>query len=229
MKRRTVLMNLATSVAVIPATAFGGARQVPPGTASEQPDESCARPLRGPHADYFPNVVVSTHEGQKALFYDDLLRGKLVMINCMSVTSEATYPVTENLVKVQQLLGDRVGRDVFLYSLTLEPASDTPPVLQAFAKRYGVKPGWLFLTGEPALIDGLRGRLFAHGPGHDHTADPVQDCSRGLIRYGNEAIGLWGSVPARTEPEELVKRLSWVEARALPTGPSQRKGPPIRA
>ncbi len=229
MKRRTVLTNLATGVAVIPATAFGGLSQVLPGTAQESTAESCARPVRGPHADYFPNVVVSTHEGRKALFYDDLLRGKLVLINCMSVTSEATYPVTENLVKVQQLLGDRVGRNVFLYSLTLEPESDTLPVLQAFAKRYGVKPGWLFLTGEPVLIDGLRGRLFAQGHGHDHSAGPVQDCSRGLIRYGNEALGLWGSVPARTEPEEIVKRLSWVEARVLPSGPSRRKGPPMRA
>ena len=181
-------------------------------------------------AEFFTNARFRSQENKEVRFYEDLIKGKQVVINFMYTRCQGICPTTTaNLVKVQKALKDRVGRDIFMYSISLKPQEDDPAALKEYAKAHGVKPGWLFLTGEPALIDGLRGRLFAHGHGHDHTAGPGQDCSRGLIRYGNEAIGLWGSVPTRTEPEEIVKRLSWVAARALPTGPSQRKGPPIRA
>ena len=88
------------------------------------------------------------------------------------------YPVIDNLVSVQRLLGDRVGREVFMYSLTVDPEHDTPRVLRAFADRHGVGPGWLFLTGEPDIIHALRSRLFAHADGSHHT--PVR-----TVRWGS--------------------------------------------
>jgi len=185
----------------------------------------CVRPGGGPYAEYFPNVVVHTHEGRKALFYHDLLRGKTVLINCMSVKNETLYPVTANLVEVQRLLGERLGRDVFMYSLTLDPENDTPRVLRSFAEKHGVKPGWFFLSAKPDDVQLLRGRLFAHDAAH-HGSAVVRDCSAGLVRYGNEAVGLWGSVPAKAEPEWIVKRLSWVETRPAPAvGIFKRRGP----
>lgn len=192
---------------------------------SEDMSCECARPNRGPYADYFPNVVVNTHEGNKVLFYDDLLRGKIVMINCVSVESEAVYPVMENLAKVQRILGDRIGRDVFMYSITVDPEHDSPRVLKAFAQKHGIRPGWLLLTGKPDVIHFLQGRLFFRAGGHSHGSRVVQDCSKGLIRYGNEAVGLWGSVPVKTEPEWIAKRISWVEVRPQLAGPPRRRGP----
>ena len=227
MPRRHVLTGLAAGAAALPSAAVASAGMTLPGSGPEPSADDCVRPPRGPYTDYFPNLVVETHEQQKALFYDDLLRGKTVLINCMSVTNDAVYPVTANLARVQRLLGERVGRDVFMYSLTVDPEHDTPRVLQAFAGRYGVGPGWLFLTGHAAVIQTLRDRLFARADGHDHGAGPVQDCAMGLVRYGNEAVGLWGAVPAKTEPEWIVRRLAWVEARQPALGPPKRRGPMV--
>ncbi|MCH8290309.1 SCO family protein [Candidatus Poribacteria bacterium] len=220
--RREVLAGLAAGAAAVSGVALG----VPTTTAAENkfPD-GCREFSVGPNADYFPNVTVQTHENQKALFYDDFLRDKTVMINCMSVKNDSVYPVTENLVKVQRLLGNRVGRDVFMYSITVDPENDTPRVLRAFAEKHGVGPGWLFLTGETEVIEGLRGRLFAHSGGHVHGLGPTQDCSLGLIQYGNEAIGLWGSVPSKASPEWIVERLSWLTPRQRSVGPPKRRGP----
>jgi protein SCO1/2 len=189
----------------------------------------CAGPGDGPYAGYFPNVVVRTHDGRQALFYRDLLRGKTVVINCMSVEHEARNPVTANLVGVQRLLGERLGRDVFMYSLTVDPERDTPQVLRAFAERHGIQPGWLFLSPTADDVELLRGRLFADGGARHHASAPVRDCSLGLVRYGNEAVGLWGSVPARSEPESIVKRLAWVETRKPLTGVGtfKRRGPAV--
>lgn len=230
--RRKMLAQLAAGAAAIPAVAFGASAQGPheahphQATAAEK-DCACARPAQGPYADYFPNVVVHTHDGRKALFYHDLLRGRAVLINCMSITNEALYPVTANLVKVQRLLGERLGRDVFMYSLSVDPENDTPGALRAFAERHGVGPGWLFLSARPEDVQAVRGRLFAHGGAHrQHGSAPAKDCSMGLIRYGNEAVGLWGSVPSKAEPEWIVRRLSWVEARPAPAaGEFRRRGP----
>lgn len=223
--RRKMLGQLAAGAAAIPSVALGASALMPSAHGQENSSCECARPHNGPHADYFPNVVVYTHENRRALFYNDLLHGKTVLINCMSIKSDAVYPVTETLLKVQQLLGDRLGRDVFMYSLTLDPEHDTPRALRAFAERHGVRPGWLFLTGQLDVLDALRGRLFFNVVGHAHGNAHVPDCSRGLIRYGNEAVGLWGAVPVKTEPEGIAKRLSWVEARPSPVGLARRKGP----
>src|SRR6185295_2768145 len=83
----------------------------------------------------FPNVTLTTHEGKRVKFYDDLLKDKIVIINFMYIRCQGTCPgTTANLLKVQKLLGDRVGKDIFMYSITLKPEEDTPKDLNAYAK-----------------------------------------------------------------------------------------------
>src|SRR6185295_1914542 len=87
----------------------------------------------------FPNVTLTTHDGKKVKFYDDLLKDKIVIINFMYIRCQGTCPgTTANLVKVQKLLGDRVGKDIFMYSITLKPEEDTAKDLAAYAKAYKV-------------------------------------------------------------------------------------------
>src|SRR5215213_3734204 len=216
--RRKMLARLAAVPAALTSAALGAqtrerAQTHGPHAHDSSEDCECARPPGGPYSAYFPNVVVVTHEGRRALFYNDLLRGKTVLVNCMSIANDAAYPVTENLARVQRLLGERAGRDVFIYSITVDPERDTPRALAEFAERHGAGPGWLFLTGTSETIDTLRGRLFADAGGHAHHKGHAQDCSMGLVRYGNEAVGVWGSVPAKTDADWIVRRLSWVTPR----------------
>lgn len=185
-------------------------------------DEDCARPLRGPDAHRFPNHAVMTHEGSRALFYDDLLAGKTVLIHCMSIATEPIYRTAERLAQVQHMVTDRLGRDLFFYSLTVDPERDTPRALNELATQHGACSGWLFLTGETAVMHDLRGRLY-QGGGHHH--DGEAGCSMALLRYGNAAVGLWGSVPARSDPESIAQRLSWVQPREIAAGPPRRRGP----
>jgi protein SCO1/2 len=113
------------------------------------------------------------------------------------------------LLAVQKMLGDRLGKDIFFYSITVDPEHDTPVLLKEFADRHGAGPGWTFYTGKPDDIDMLRKRLGFR------DIDPVadQDKSRHitLLRYGNEKLDRWAACPAMTNPEEVVKFLSWLE------------------
>ena len=83
----------------------------------------------------FPNVELKTHTGQTVRFYDDLVRGRLVAINMMYAMCNATCPpMTFNLVRVQEMLGSRMGRDIFMYSITVRPDQDCPDDLADYAK-----------------------------------------------------------------------------------------------
>lgn len=108
-------------------------------------------------------------------------------------------------MKVQSLLGDRVGRDVFFYSITLDPDNDTPAELKKFAQAQGVKPGWLFLTGKAKDIEALRRKLGLYDP--DPRVDAVRAQHTGLIRVGNEALNKWAANPILSPPELIVQSI----------------------
>lgn len=161
-------------------------------------------------AEYFSNVTLTTHEGNKVRFYDDLIRGKIVAINMMYAKCAGICPMTtSNLVRVQKLLGERVGRDVFMYSITLQPEQDTPERLQGYVERYGVKPGWLFLTGARADIEDLRYRLGFFDP--DPIVDGDKSTHTGAVRIGNDVYERWSMAPALAKPEQIVAAINHVD------------------
>ena len=170
-------------------------------------------PARSPRerirARYFPNLTLRTQDNRAVRFYDDLIKDKVVIINFMYAECDGICPgMTANLVKVQKLLGHRVGRDIFMYSLTLEPAHDTPAVLKAYARGHGAGPGWTFLTGRPEDIERLRRSLGFVDP--DPVVDQVKASHIGNIRYGNEPAMLWAACPGLTDARWIVESISWV-------------------
>jgi protein SCO1/2 len=159
----------------------------------------------GFRAGYFPNVVLRTHEDREVRFYDDLLKGKNVVISMMyTVCPDGFCPlITANLVALQRALGERVGRDLFMYSITLKPEEDTPAVLLRYALDHRVRPGWWFLTGQREDIELLRRKLGFVDP--DPAVDADSSQHTGVIRYGNEALERWGAMPGRTNPKFMAK------------------------
>jgi protein SCO1/2 len=160
----------------------------------------------------FLDVPLVTHEGRAVRFYSDLIKGKTVLLNFFYTIcrAEAICPLaTANLVAFQEILGPRVGRDVFLYSITLDPVNDTAPVLRSYARAFGVKPGWTFLTGEKDDIERLRRNL-----GYVNL-DPVKDKDpsqhSGMLRYGIEPLERWAGCPILSRPEVIARRLAWIE------------------
>jgi protein SCO1/2 len=156
----------------------------------------------------FPNVTLTTQEGRKVKFYDDLIKDKIVILNFFYAKCEGICPgTTANLVKVQRLLGDHVGRDVFMYSITLKPEHDTPAVLKRYAEAYKVRPGWTFLTGDPKDIELLRRKLGYTNPDPALDADKSQHI--GMLRYGNEPRQWWAGCPGLAHASYIVKSFGW--------------------
>src|SRR6185369_7249902 len=108
-------------------------------------------------ADYFPDVPLITHEGKKVRFFSDLIKNKVVAINFIYTNCPDMCSLeTARLREVQRILGDRVGRDIFIYSITIDPERDTPEVLKRYAEKFQIGPGWLFLSGKEADTTLLR-------------------------------------------------------------------------
>ena len=159
---------------------------------------------------HFPNVVLTTHEGKKVRFYDDLIKDKIVVINFMYVKCDGICSgITANLVRLQKLLGSRLGRDIFMYSFTLKPEQDSPEVLRKYAKAYRAKKGWTFLTGTPEDMELLRRKLGFTDP--DPKLDADKSNHIGNVRYGNEALQLWGSCPGLSKASWMAESISWVD------------------
>jgi len=154
--------------------------------------------------DYFPNVPVTTQDGKTLRFYDDLLKGKSVAILLFYTSCQDTCPLeTANLVQVQKLFGDRMGKDIFFYSIAIDPW-DTPKENKAYAQKFGVGPGWLFLSGKEADI-----QLIARKLGLSRTSDVFnKDGHSANLMVGNVADGMWMRNSATDNPQFLATTIS---------------------
>jgi protein SCO1/2 len=110
--------------------------------------------------DYIPNVDVVTQHGKTVKFYDELIKDKIFVINFLYTTCRDLCPLSASrLTQLQEALGDSMGRDIFFYSLSIDPETDTPERLKQYAESFQAGPGWLFLTGTRENIDAIRYKL----------------------------------------------------------------------
>lgn len=179
-------------------------------------------PTQARGGNVFPNVTAYSHTGRQYKLYDDLIRGQVVLVNFLSIRGHRDYPVTEHLARVAERLGDRLGRDVTICSITTDPEHDTPARLRELAEQYdAVKPGWHFLTTSTDDVAAVAKRLYKHGAHAGHAAaHPMR-----MVHYGNGGIGVWGACGVDCDPDLLVERLSWVQPGTQPSGAPRRAGP----
>jgi len=158
---------------------------------------------------HLPNLPLITHEGKRVLFYDDLVKDKVVSLNFFFAKCDEICPlVMANLAKVQKLLGSQVGRDFFMYSFTLKPEEDTVDVLRHHREMYGAGPGWTFLTAKPEDMEKLRAAIGFTYP--DPAIDKDKTQHIGNIRYGNEPLMLWSACPGMAHAKWIAETLEWM-------------------
>lgn len=165
-------------------------------------------------ARYFPDVPLLTHEGKEVRFYTDLVLNKHVVVSFIySSCTRQCGPMTANLVRVRRAIGDRVGRDIHFYSISMDPEHDTPEVLKRYAEAYRAGPGWTFLTGKPEDVKLLRKKFGDLAPIEDHSVH---------VHIGNDAIGQWMATSALDNPAYLANVIeNWLDP-TWSTRPSKR-------
>lgn len=158
---------------------------------------------------YFTDVLLLNQEGQEMRLYSDLIKGKVVVINPMFTACNGVCPpMTRNMQRIQEWLGDRLGRDVHLISFTVDQVNDTPPVLKEFAAKYNARPGWYFMTGKK---ENHKTALRKLGQWVE-----VREGHSNIMLIGNDRTGLWKKAFALAKPEDLIKIVESVLNDKLP-------------
>ena len=172
-----------------------------------QPDPAAAR-------EYFTDTLLIDQSGQELRLYSDLMQDQTVIISAVFTECQGVCPVTMgNLVKIQNWLGPRLGRDVQLLSLTVDRETDTPERLAEYAEQFKARPGWHFLTGTPENLDFVLRRLglwVENKEGHSS-----------VFLVGNVATGLWKKAQGMASADQLIEIVDSVLEDRLETVPGQ--------
>ncbi len=186
----------------LPAAAAAQSTQAPPKpadphaghdmSAHAKPEEPSAA------AKWFTDVELLDQDGRKVRFYSDVLKGKTVVVNAFFTTCTSVCPpMNRNMEKIQEAFGERVGKDVFLVSITVDPETDTPARLKEYAAKFHAGPGWTFLTGTKENVGRALYKLGQYVE--------KKDDHKTVLIVGNERTGLWKKAFALAQTAELIK------------------------
>ena len=170
-------------------------------------------------ANHFPDAPLITQDGKTVKFYDDLIKGKTVVINFIFTRCGNVCPLeTAKLSQVYKLLGDRMGKDIFFYSITVDPKHDTPERLKEYAEKFHTGPGWYFLTGKKSDIDAVRKSI---GMEERPNEDPLTGHTTALT-LGNEPSNQWFVDSSMDDPRYVAVIAgawlsSWKYAKKAPS------------
>ena len=204
---RTAPLALALSlVLALPAGAQQPAAPAPdPHAGHEGMHHPQPAPLPAPPADakgnpaqsYFGEIPLVDQDGKTRRLYSDLIQGKVVVIDFMFTSCTGACPImSNNFAQIQDWLGDRLGKDVYLLSVSVDPANDTPAKMKEYAARYKAKPGWYFLTGSQENINAALRKL------GNYVENP--EAHQNLFLIGNDKTGLWKKAFGLAEPTALI-------------------------
>ncbi len=138
------------------------------------------------------------------------LRGSWVLVDFVYTSCPGPCPILTGLhAELRRSLSPELLSRVRFVSISLDPATDTPEALAAYARARGAdQPGWSFLTGPPADVAEVVRRF---GVGSTRAADGTIDhlvATFLLDERGNIAkrwLGLEHSVP---EMQAEIARLA---------------------
>jgi protein SCO1/2 len=169
---------------------------------------------------YFPDANVVTHDGKTLRFYDDLIKDKVFVISFLFTTCKDVCPLaTARLAELQDKLGDSMGRDIFFYSISIDPETDTPERLKGYANAFRAGPGWLFLTGKPEDIHAIRHKL--------GERSRILSDHRNEVLLGNGGTGEWARNSALGDLDSLALAVRGMDPKWRAAGGAARTNPKI--
>jgi protein SCO1/2 len=151
-----------------------------------------------PAKQYFTDVVLLNQDGKPMRLYTDLIKGKTVIVVPFFTECTGACPVmNQNLAKIQDWLSNRLGKDAHIISMSVDPATDSVPVLREYARHYNARAGWYFLGGKRENVELALARL-------GQFVD-VRENHTNIMIIGNERTGLWKKAFALADSPALIR------------------------
>lgn len=212
------LFRAATLVALVACAGVGAHAQQQARSQQQQPSQQQPAKPTAPKAPasvqsapqgqsaaqkYFTDVELVDQDGRRVRLYSDLMKGRTVVVNAFFATCPGVCPpMSENLRRVQEAFKERVGRDLHIISITVDPETDTPAALKEYAKKYGAVPGRYFVTGKKENVDWALYKLGQYVEQKEQHTN--------IFVVGNEATGLWKKLHGLANVGEIIKSVESV-------------------
>ena len=140
-------------------------------------------------------------DGRKVRFRSDVVGDRIVVIDTFFTTCGLICPILSAIfADLQEQLGDRLGKEVDLVSITVDPNTDIPPRLKEFAGTWEAKPGWVFLTGQKGSVDRVLEGLGLYSA--DFAAHPP------AFLVGDGKSGKWTRFYGFATPEQILVKVN---------------------
>jgi protein SCO1/2 len=150
-------------------------------------------------------------DGNKVMFKSDVISDKIVAMNFIFTNCPTVCPIlTYMFVELQNQLGDRLGKDVLLISVSVDPVRDIPKRLRVYARKHDAGQGWVFLTGQKKNIDMVLVGLGAY-------SDDIWDHATKVL-IGHAGLGDWTSLYGFPGPDEIMGRIDILRAKLEKAG-----------
>ena len=163
-----------------------------------------AEPAESTRVELLDHVLVDQH-GREVKFVSDVIGDRIVVMDFVYTTCTTVCPVISAVFgQVQKRLGDRLGDDVVLVSVSVDPIRDTPQRLEAYSKIHRAQPGWIWLTGNKRTMDEVLDGLGAYSPNfEDHAA---------MVLIGDGQDGQWSRFYGFPNPDRIMERVNALQA-----------------
>jgi protein SCO1/2 len=149
-----------------------------------------------------PDVEVVTQDGKPVKFFTDLVKGKKVMISFIFTSCRLTCPgVGRNFQKLQEEIGEGLGKDIYLITVSTDPVVDTPQVLKTWSEKFHRRKGWTLVTGEKVKMDQLL--LTLTGSARQNEGEHTS-----LLILYDGVTGAWKTNSSLLNPVMLLDELS---------------------
>jgi protein SCO1/2 len=186
------------TILILLASAWPSGAQDKPSSATEAAKPADPQEKTPPAQKYFTDVLLTNQDGQQMRLYSDLLKGKVVVINVFFSTCHGSCPVMmRTLSTIQDWLGDRLGKQVRIISLSVDPEMDSPAKLKEYAQQLKARTGWYLITGERKNLDLALSKLGQYVQ--------VKEDHSNIMIIGNETTGLWKKALGLASAEEIIK------------------------
>jgi protein SCO1/2 len=148
-----------------------------------------------------PDINLLTQHGDTVNLRSDVVGDKIVVIDFVYTTCTTICPVLSAILgQVQRQLADRLGKEVMLVSVTVDPLRDTPARLKAYSEKHHAGDGWLWLTGNKQAVDGVLQELGVYTPNfEDHPS---------TILVGDGGTGEWSRFIGFPGAAQLMNKIN---------------------
>ena len=150
------------------------------------------------------DIPLVTHKGRTTT--SKVIGKRGVIIQLFYTRCDGTCPgTTELLTNTAKVLGEKLGRDITILSISLDTTRDSVAEIRAYARKHNIPDGWYVAAVSPSDANALlkQLRLPEVKLGGDGSIKHTE-----MVYYGTNAGGRWRMIASKAATPKLLAKMA---------------------